>query len=212
MQYFAWFWILALSFGMVAAAAKWPGVLWRGIWRGHLGQAACVSMFVVHLDSMDSQLIVFGTSMIVGVPTAIWSITHYSRYARRYRDQRLCADCGYLLPAEIFEGKPCPECGSECWVVMPSSQLEMFERSPSMPKYWIEMRVLVLVFLLCAALMGLGRELGNGIGREIEHTWLAAAVAVGVWIGSAGVAIAVTVSVRHAADTKRIERDRSKAA
>ncbi len=206
MQYFAWFWIGVLSFGMVAAAAKWPGVLWRGIWWGLLGQAACVSMFVVHLDSMDSQFIVLGTSLIVGVPTAIWSVTHYSRFARSHRDQRLCADCGYLLPTETFEGRPCPECGSASWVVMSSSQLEMFERSPGMPRYWIEMRVLVPVFLLCAALMGLGRELANGIGREIEQIWLAAAVAVGVWFGSAGVAIAVVVSVRHAADAKRIAR------
>lgn len=211
MQFFAWFWILAMTAGLVLSAARLPRFMWRGLRWGMLCQVATVSMFVVHLGTIESQSIVMGTGMILGVPATFWFIRYYPRFVRRFKHQRLCADCAYPLPAENFEGLPCPECGSTCWLVVPEDQTELFKQSPGMPKYWIEKRLLVLVSLLCVAILGLGRELANGIGREIQHVWLASAVAIAVWMASAFAAIAVLIAVRDAADAKRIARDRSKA-
>ncbi|MFI4860240.1 MAG: hypothetical protein ACIAXF_06115 [Phycisphaerales bacterium JB063] len=211
MQVIGWIWILAMSFGMVIGTGSMPGVLWRGTRWGYVGLALSVAMFVSSPSWQQSNHMVYLACLVASLPFVFLLVTHYIRFVRRHRRERLCADCGYLLPADASQGNPCPECGSASWLRMPESSLETYAKSPGMPTFWIPKRLMVLLFLLTVSILGFGSEAAKAVGGRFENAHVAAGVAVAIWMASTAVAISVLVSVRRAEDLRRIERDRVEA-
>jgi len=211
MQVIGWIWILAMSFAMVGGAGRLPALVWRESRWGYVGMTLSVAMFVSSPSWQQSSNMVYLACLIASLPFVFLFVTHYIRFVRRHRRERLCADCGYLLPVAAFQGNPCPECGSASWLRVPESSIETYAKSPGMPTFWIQRRLLVLLFLLTVSILGFGSEAAKAIGGSIENEQVAAGVAVIVWMASAVVAISVLVSVRRAEDLRRIERDRVQA-
>lgn len=207
MTYFAWFWIVAMSFAMVLNTGMVIGILWRESRWGFFGIPLGVSVFVIRGGTgIESNFVSF-VSLALACPFIFVVVTHYIRFVRRHRCQRLCAECGYpLLPGER-NGRPCPECGNLWWLIVPAESSEMYKKSPDMPRFWIRRRYLAFLFVFTAAILGAGAELARTIGREIDHEWASPTVALGVWMASAAVVIAVLVSVRRTEDAKRIARE-----
>ncbi len=214
MQVFGWIWIVAMSLGMVIALGSVPGVLWRGTRWGYVGMALSVAMFVSSSEWQQINNMVYLACLAASLPFVFLFVTHQIRFVRKHRRERLCADCGYLLPADALQGNPCPECGSASWLRVPKSSTEihtMYTKPPGMPTFWIQKRLMVLLFLLTVSILGFGSEAARAIGGSIENEQVAAGVAVAIWMASTAVAISVLVSVRRAEDLRRIALDRVEA-
>ncbi len=211
MQVLGWIWIVAMSFSIVGAVGRLPALIWRESRWGYVGMTLSVAMFVGSPSWQQSSNMVYLACLAASLPFVFLYVTHHIRFVRKHRRERLCADCGYLLPADASQGNPCPECGSASWLRMPESSLETYAKSPGMPTFWIPKRLLVLLFLLTVSILGFGSEAAKAIGGSIENEQVAAGVAVAIWMASAAVAISVLVSVRRAEDLRRIELDRVEA-
>jgi len=211
MQFIGWIWIVAMSLGMVIGTGSMPGVLWRGTRWGYVGITLSVAMFVSSPGWQQSSHMVYLACLVASLPFVFLFVTHYIRFVRRHRRERLCADCGYLLPTAAFQGNPCPECGSASWLRMPDSSLETYAKSPGIPTFWIPKRLMVLLFLLTVSILGFGSEAAKEVGGQFENEQIAAGVAVAIWMASTAVAISVLASVRRAEDLRRIALDRVEA-
>lgn len=211
MQVFGWIWIVAMSFCMVGSAGRLPALVWRESRWGFLGWALGVAMFVSSPSWQQISNMVYLACLAASLPFVFLNVTHHIRFVRKHRRERLCADCGYLLPANALQGNPCPECGSVSWLRMPESSWETYSKSPGMPTFWIPKRLMVLLFLLTVSILGFGSEAAKAVGGRFENAHVAAGVAVAIWMASTAVAISVLVSVRRAEDLRRIELDRVEA-
>ncbi|PHQ79506.1 MAG: hypothetical protein COB69_07800 [Phycisphaera sp.] len=197
---------------LVGTAATEPSVLGRLKMFSNPCMTMWLAYFVLTPSGMYSMIFIM---YIPFIPVFILFIRH-RRFTKTHTNDKLCADCGYLLEKHPADTHPddnpspvCPECGGRFWFYMPAKHWGDLHATSNMPRLWVSRRQLLFMFVLSAAIITSGIVLARSLQRSFLG-WQIGSVDIGwvppfaTWIAAVSATFLVNQAIRRRADEARL--------